>query len=114
MPEGGSGLRWPQVDELSRDTSYTLPRSLTSALALTLEGIALSITTGSGSKSSLVAAIAAIYLDFLAGFCLLGFRGTTARATMTRLLGFLTRRFCFRFAFGFAMPISCQSRMAFR
>jgi hypothetical protein len=53
-------------------------------------------------------------LDFLAGFCLLGFRGTTARDSMTSLEGFLTRRFCFRFACGFVMPPSCQSRLAFR
>ena len=32
-------------------------------------------------------------LDLGAGFCLLGFRGTAARALMTRLEGFLTRRF---------------------
>ena len=41
--------------------------------------------------------------DFLAGFCLLGFRGTVARAFMTRLEGFLTRCFCFRFALGFVI-----------
>ena len=44
-----------------------------------------------------------VYLDFLAGFCLLGFRGTVARAFMTRLEGFLTRCFCFRFALGFVI-----------
>lgn len=48
-------------------------------------------------------------LDFLVGFCLLGFRGTAARAFMTRLEGFR-----FRFAFGFLMPLSSQSRRAFR
>ena len=48
-----------------------------------------------------------LYVDVLAGFCLLGFRGTAARAFMTRLGGFLTRCFCFRFAFGFVMPPSC-------
>lgn len=53
-------------------------------------------------------------LDFLAGFCLLGFRGTTARDSITRLEGFLTRRFCFRFAFDFLMLPSCQRSMAFR
>ena len=43
-------------------------------------------------------------LDFLDGFCSLGFRGTAARALMTRLEGFLTRCFCFRFAVGFVLP----------
>lgn len=43
-------------------------------------------------------------LDFLAGICLLGFRGTAARAFMTSLEGFLTRRFCFGFACGFVLP----------
>jgi uncharacterized membrane protein YjgN (DUF898 family) len=43
-------------------------------------------------------------LDFLAGFCWLGFRGTAARAFMTRLEGLR-----FRFASGFLMPPSCQS-----
>lgn len=42
-------------------------------------------------------------LDSLAGFCLLGFRGTAARALMTRLEGFLASRFCFRFALGFVI-----------
>ena len=46
-----------------------------------------------------------LYVDFLAGFCLLGFRGTTSRDTMTSLEGFLTRRFCFRFAFGSGMAL---------
>ena len=43
-------------------------------------------------------------LDFPAGFCLLGFRGTTSLDTMTSLEGFLTRRFCFRFTVGFVLP----------
>lgn len=38
-------------------------------------------------------------LDFLAGFCLLGFRGTAARALMTSLEGVR-----FRFAVGFVLP----------
>ena len=42
-------------------------------------------------------------LDFLAGFCLLGFRGTAARALITRSVGFLTRRFGFGFALGFVI-----------
>lgn len=40
--------------------------------------------------------------DFLADFCLLGFRGTAARALMTRLEGF-----CFRFVFGFSVALLC-------
>ena len=39
-------------------------------------------------------------LDFLAGFCSLGFRGTTARALMAGLDGFLPGSFCFGLAFG--------------
>ena len=53
-------------------------------------------------------------LDFLAGFCLLGFRGTASRDTMTSLEGFLTRRFFLGFACGFVMPPSCQSHITFR
>ena len=39
-------------------------------------------------------------LDFLAGFCSLGFRGTTALALMAGLDGFLPGSFCFGLAFG--------------
>jgi len=46
-----------------------------------------------------------IYLDVLEGFCLLGFRGTTARDTMTRSVGFLPGSFCVRFAFGSGMSL---------
>jgi len=38
-------------------------------------------------------------LDFLAGFCLLGFRGTASRDTMTSVEGVR-----FRFAVGFFLP----------
>src|SRR6476620_5734474 len=50
-----------------------------------------------------------IYLGFLAGFCLLGFRGTTSRDTITSFVGLRSR-----FVFGFFMPISWQSRRDLR
>ena len=40
--------------------------------------------------------------DFLAGFCLLGLRGTTSRDTMTSLEGLRSR-----FVFGFVFALFC-------
>jgi hypothetical protein len=59
-------------------------------------------------------------LDFLAGFCSLGFRGTTARALMAGLDGFLPGSFCFGLAFGSDMfhtmpePPTCASSSQFK
>jgi hypothetical protein len=49
-------------------------------------------------------------LDLLADLCLLGFRGTTARDSITSLEGFMARLFCFGFAGGFVV---LTSRMFF-
>ena len=43
-------------------------------------------------------------LDFLAGFSLLGFGGTTSGDTTTSLVGFIPGSFCFCFAVGFITP----------
>ena len=45
--------------------------------------------------------LVAVYFDFLAGFGLLDFRGTTARDLMMSFEGFLTRLLCFGFGAGF-------------
>jgi hypothetical protein len=45
-------------------------------------------------------------LDFLAGCCVLGFRGTTARALMTSSVDVLAGSFCLRVAAGFVLPLA--------